>query len=306
MAPKKDLNCRWHTWIKQNEQRRPPPGELKVNILTSHCWLCHCQYPHCQIWRQSASSFVPFFFSLMYWQWEMEERRRERETHILTVWIHFKIWQRANRRAAGRQIKQGPSQQVVLGQIGCDSVQPLNILLTQRGQDGTHKLSQNSSQTISLQLTYNGKYKGRAHIELVPNKMYLHSVETRSVHETVSCSFSSSELSSLKQAICFCAVLLGVFVWIKAEGPLYLLATVATNTEVFSLLPEWGEKMKGRAEEARKWSKHSIKVWDWRQNQTPKSLTRFLLCPLTHCNLNKIVYHSLVCHFRKIVCWIYR
>lgn len=60
---------------------------------------------------------------------------------ILTVWIHFKIWQWANYRAAGRQIKLGPSQQVVLGQIGRDSVQPLSILPAQGGQDGTHKLS---------------------------------------------------------------------------------------------------------------------------------------------------------------------
>ena len=57
-----------------------------------------------------------------------EERKGERERDVLTVRIHFKVWQRANGRATGRQIKQGPSQQVVLGQIGCDSVQPLNIL----------------------------------------------------------------------------------------------------------------------------------------------------------------------------------
>lgn len=53
-----------------------------------------------------------------------------RPPDILTVRIHFKVWQRASRRAAGRQIKQGPSQQVVLRQIGCDSVQPPNNLPT--------------------------------------------------------------------------------------------------------------------------------------------------------------------------------
>lgn len=88
----------------------------------------------------------------------------------------------------------------------------------------------------SLTLKY-VKYKARARIDLVPNTIYLHSAETTSVYKTVSCSFSSCELSSLRQAICFCAVLLRVFIWIKAEGPLYLLATVATNTEVCSLLP---------------------------------------------------------------------
>lgn len=57
-----------------------------------------------------------------------------------TFWLFgftFKGWQRANRREAVRQIKQGPSQQGVLGQIGWYSVQPLNILPTERriGQD---------------------------------------------------------------------------------------------------------------------------------------------------------------------------
>lgn len=80
-------------------------------------------------------------------------------------------------------------------------------------------------------------YKARTYIELVPNTIYLHSAEATSLYETVSCSFSSCEMSSLRQAICFCAVLSRVFIWIKAEGPLYLLATVATNTEVCSLLP---------------------------------------------------------------------
>ncbi len=88
----------------------------------------------------------------------------------------------------------------------------------------------------SLTLKY-VNYKASAHIELVPNTIYLHLVETKSARETLSCSFSSCELSSLKQTTCFCAALLRVFVWIKAEGPLYLLATVATNTDVWSLLP---------------------------------------------------------------------
>lgn len=78
-------------------------------------------------------------------------RDRQTERDILTVRIHLKIWQQANRRAAGRQIKQGPSQRVVLGQMGYDSVKPLNILPTRGEQERTHKLSQSSSQYISLQ-----------------------------------------------------------------------------------------------------------------------------------------------------------
>lgn len=168
----------------------------------------------------------------------MEERHKERGGDILTVRIHFKTWQRANRRAAGRQIKRGPSRQVVLGQIGCDSVQPLNILPTRGGQDGTHGLSQSCSHNTSLRPDSKvWKYQTRAHIELLSNTIYLHSAETKSAHKTVSCSFSSCELSSLKQTTCFCRVLRRVCVWIKAKGPLYLLATVATNSEVCSLLP---------------------------------------------------------------------
>lgn len=104
----------------------------------------------------------------------------ETQRDILTVRIHFKTWQRANRRAAGRQIKWGPSQQVVLGQIGCDSVQPLNILPTRGGQDWTHKLSQSSSQCISLQSDFQ---VCKAYIEPVPNTIYLHSVETGSAYK---------------------------------------------------------------------------------------------------------------------------
>lgn len=59
----------------------------------------------------------------------MEEGERD----ILTVHIHFRKWQQANCRAAGRQIKRGPAQQVVLGKIGCDFVKPLHI--TRGGQD---------------------------------------------------------------------------------------------------------------------------------------------------------------------------
>lgn len=86
-----------------------------------------------------------------------------------------------------------------------------------------------------------GKYQTRAHIELLSHTIYLHSAETKSAYKTVSCSFSSCELSSLKRTTCFCRVLRRVCVWIKAKGPLYLLATVATNSEVCSLLPskEW-------------------------------------------------------------------
>lgn len=69
----------------------------------------------------------------------------EIQRDILTVEIHFKTWQRANCRAAGRQIKTGPSLQVVLGQIRCDSAKPLNILPTPGGQDRTPQLSQSSS-----------------------------------------------------------------------------------------------------------------------------------------------------------------
>ena len=84
-----------------------------------------------------------------------EERGRDservREGDVLTLWIHFKIWQRANGRTAGRQINRGPSHQVVLGQIGCGSVQPLDILPTLGGQDGIHKLSWSRPQHTSLQ-----------------------------------------------------------------------------------------------------------------------------------------------------------
>lgn len=59
-------------------------------------------------------------------RWILE---RKRQRSILTVRIDFKIWQTANGGAAGRQINPGPSQQVVLGQIGCDAVQALHILL---------------------------------------------------------------------------------------------------------------------------------------------------------------------------------
>lgn len=97
----------------------------------------------------------------------MEERQRERD--ILTV--HLKIWQQANYRAAGRQIKWGPSQRVVLGQIGYDSVKPLNILPTRGGQERTHKLSQSSSQYICLQPVFLN-YIASAHSELDPNTLY--------------------------------------------------------------------------------------------------------------------------------------
>ena len=78
---------------------------------------------------------------------------RERGRHFDCSY-HFKIWQRANRRAAGRQIKRGPSRQVVLGQIGCDSVQPHSILPTRGEQDGTHGLSQSRSHNTSLQTDF--------------------------------------------------------------------------------------------------------------------------------------------------------
>lgn len=95
----------------------------------------------------------------------------------------------------------------------------------------------------------NIKYK--AHIELVPDTIYLHPAETKSVYKTVSCSFLTCELSSLKQTICFCTVLLRVSVWIEVEGLLYLLATVATNTEVCSLLPSEERGWKGEQRKPR-------------------------------------------------------
>lgn len=121
-----------------------------------------------------ATSFVLYIIwhttAPVYQQWEMEERNSD----ILTVRIHFKVWQRANRWTAGRQIKQGPSQQVVLGQIGCDSVQPHD----------TRKTGQNSQAVtgpfpihIFCCLTFKWetvKYKASAHIQLVPNTIYLH------------------------------------------------------------------------------------------------------------------------------------
>lgn len=75
----------------------------------------------------------------------------------------------------------------------------------------------------------------------------------RAVHNTYLCSptFKWSMLSSLRVAICFCEVLLRIFVWMKATGPLYLLATVATNTEVCSLLPGEEERWKKEQREPR-------------------------------------------------------
>lgn len=85
------------------------------------------------------SPFVP----TEWWRREGGGAKRERERE--TFWLFVFTLQNGNgpiRRAAGRQIKPGPSQQVVLGQIGCGFVKLLNILLTRGGQDGTQAVTE--------------------------------------------------------------------------------------------------------------------------------------------------------------------
>ncbi len=223
-------------------------------LLCNDWWVRHCQYPHCQIWRQPAPSFVLFAFSPMYRQWETggeTQRERERETFWL---FEFTLKYGKGPIAEQREDKLSgdlPSR---------SSLDRLDVILFNLSTSSRHKEDRTgltrchraapSAYLCSLTFRY-VKYKASAHMQLVPNTIYLHSVETRSAYKTVSCSFSSCELSSLKQAICFRAALLRVFVWIKAEGPLYLLATVATNTEVCSLLPSEERRWKGERRKPR-------------------------------------------------------
>lgn len=81
----------------------------------------------------------------------------------------------------------------------------------------------------------------------------------------------------------FRAVLLRAFVWIKAEGPLYLLATVATNTEVCSLLPSEERRWKGEPRKSQNYPNmrlHFFEIEGKTRHKSPNNISFMSANPL--------------------------